>query len=789
MTSLPSSRWLDFGWSGRAALPRWLALSLIALLAAPAPAAETDGGTPTPAPTAETDGGAPAAALEAEDVSLEAVVVSATKTSLATSEAPAAVSVVTSASLEDRNVSRLGDALSRVPSMYFFGSSMGYSSGSSGGSGLSLRGVDTKRTLILIDGQPIQDATSGSVNWRIPHMEDVERIEVVPGAFSSLYGSSAVGGVVNILTKQPSRRERTFKVKNGWGDANGVDVSAYVRERFDSGLGVAAGVTYGTHGGYANDYVVRAPVDGGVADTPVTGAIPTTTNTGAPAFIVGDKGATPWTQLNATAKVTYELAPGHRLAGGVAYSTMDSSSTYFRTYLRDGNGAPVASGKTLDVEGQSISLSESNFVNSSPIHEASTRLFATYEGLFFERLVVKVDAAHIGREYAYSTVGPTATYASGPGEVTELPNGAFDGTVTASFPIGAYNYLVTGFAAHAESAARRVHGLSAWRDQSTRTSLKNGYDGQSQTFSLFAQDELSLPVLSLLKLYLGARVDRWDTSGVWFQNTAPVTETSYPRRGEWAFSPKLSAVFKPIESVTVRGSVGRSFRAPNNLDLYSTSVFASGTSPTGYMVSMADPTLSPERATSWEAGAAWRPGAFGLDLGATYFETYLSNLIASKTIVERALSQRINAGAARVRGVELIASAQPLRWLGLTASYTWLDSRITQNDGDPASVGKRLANSPEHLINAAVDVHWRRFIGTVSFRRVSHVYNSSQNADRVEGVPGSYDATAMVDAKVGVELLEGTRLSVAVNNLLDQRVFSYSLLPRRNVTAELVASF
>ena len=741
----------------------------------------------TPAVSQAPDAGTLApVASKPRAVELESVVVSATKTSLAASEAPAAVSVVTSAKLEERNVSRLGDALSRVPSIYFFGSPLGQAPGGTGGSGISLRGIDTGRLLILIDGQPIQDASSSSVNWRIAHIDDIDRIEVVPGAFSSLYGSNAIGGVINVISKQPDRSERTFKVKNGWGDASGIDLSGYVREHFSHGLGVAAGVAYGSHDGYVNDFVVRTPSTG-TPDTPVTGAIPTKTPTGDPAFIVGDKGTTPWTQLNATAKLLYEPAPGHRLTGGVAYSTLDSSSTYFHTYLRDAAGVPVASGKALGVDGQVITLGENTFLNSSPNHESSLRLFAGYEGLFFDRFVLKADIANISREYNYSTALAKATYASGPGTVTELPNGAFDGNASLSFPIGSLNYVVAGLSTHLDSAQRRVHALSAWRDQSTRTGLEDGYDGQSQTYSVYAQDELSLPVLSLLKVYLGVRVDRWETQGSYFHSVAPVSSETYARRGEWAFSPKASAVFKPIDSLTLRASVGRSFRAPANLNLYSTSIFALASSPTGYSVTLANPNLSPERATSWEAGTEWHAPVAGIVIGATYFENYLSNLIYSKT-VDRATSQRINAGAATVRGVEAMASVQPWPWLSVSASYTWVGSRITQNDTDPDSVGKRLMLSPEHLFNAAVDLRYSRFTGTISLRGVGHTYGTSQNTDRVENVPGSRDGYAMVDAKIGVEILKGTRLSLAVNNLLDQKVYSYSLLPRRNFTAELVVS-
>lgn len=73
--------------------------------------------------------------------------------------------------------------------------------------GLSLRGFsEQKRTLILMDGVPLNDSYSGGVRYGGLLPENVERIEVAKGPFSSLYGGYAMGGVVNILTKMPKKR-------------------------------------------------------------------------------------------------------------------------------------------------------------------------------------------------------------------------------------------------------------------------------------------------------------------------------------------------------------------------------------------------------------------------------------------------------------------------------------------------------------------------------------------------------------------------------------------------------
>lgn len=71
---------------------------------------------------------------------------------------------------------------------------------------INLRGFsDSGHTLILLDGIPLYSAEE-EVPWNLIPSEAVERVEIVPGAFSSIYGSGAMGGVINIITKNPKKK-------------------------------------------------------------------------------------------------------------------------------------------------------------------------------------------------------------------------------------------------------------------------------------------------------------------------------------------------------------------------------------------------------------------------------------------------------------------------------------------------------------------------------------------------------------------------------------------------------
>ena len=719
------------------------------------------------------------AAESVKEVTLGEVVVTATRTSASLSAAPAAVTVVNARNIETKNASRLGDVLDQVPSLYLRGGALGQSQGTIGTSGMSLRGIDQTRTLILLDGQPIQDAGSGKVNWRVPLIEDVARIEVVPGAFSALYGSNAIGGVVNIITKQPDKREFTAKIKKSWSDASGEDASLYFRDRMDNGLGIVAGLGYQSRDSYINDFVVRSPVAGALG-TAVTGAQPTTTAAGIPAYIVGDKGAAPWRQINATTKISYDLSGVGKLFGGIAYSETDLGYTMFNTYLRNATtGAPVSAG-TLAINGRRVTLSESNFVNNSPLYESTARYFAGFEGAVGNGYLLKIDLAQIERQYRFVNANTASTWGAGTGTQTNAPNSGTDGTAQLSFPVGDRHFIVSGISLHNEKVDGTTYTLSNWRDPATRTGIADGYSGDSTTASLFAQDEIS--VVDKLKVYIGGRFDNWQTKGNYYKNTAPASAVTYASRSASSFNSKLSAVYQAAAPVTLRASFGQSFRAPTNNDLYSyANIFG--------ITSIGDPDLKPERGNTWEIGGEWRVSD-KFKANATYYQTILKDLITNFRLSNVPIvSKRINAGKAKIDGIELAAEAGLTNWLTLNASYAYIGSEMLENSVDPLSVGKRLIDSPKNIVHMGVTAQQGPWTGILNASYSSKVFSTAQNTDTAEGVPGSYDAHTMVNAKVGYAFSRMVKGSVAINNLLDKKAYSFFLLPGRNVTAEVDFSF
>ena len=155
--------------------------------------------------------------------SLDTVVVTAAGYEQQIKEAPASISVVTRAELEKGAYTNLHDALRDVPGVILTPSD-------NNSNDIALRGMGANYTLILVDGKRTnsrETQTNGSTgtdqSW-IPPLEAIERIEVVRGPMSSLYGSDAMGGVINVITR---------KVAKEWHGS--VRTDATLQERSSSG--------------------------------------------------------------------------------------------------------------------------------------------------------------------------------------------------------------------------------------------------------------------------------------------------------------------------------------------------------------------------------------------------------------------------------------------------------------------------------------------------------------------------------------------------------------------------
>lgn len=172
-------------------------------------------------------------AVQAQEAQqLKEVVVSASGFEQEIKNAPASITVIDRKELEKKRVGNLAEALADVE-----GIDVGAAAGKSGGLNISIRGMPSEYTLILIDGRRQNSAGNVTPNGFgetqtsfMPPVSAIERIEVIRGPMSTLYGSDAMGGVINIITRKVGKTwsgsvstDYTLQEKSDFGDISAAN--------------------------------------------------------------------------------------------------------------------------------------------------------------------------------------------------------------------------------------------------------------------------------------------------------------------------------------------------------------------------------------------------------------------------------------------------------------------------------------------------------------------------------------------------------------------------------------
>lgn len=193
---------------------------------------------------------------------VQRVVVTASRTALALDESANAVQVVSQQALQRSATLTVGDRLRQVTGLNFFRRSSTLVANPTS-QGVSLRGLGStaaSRTLVLADGLPINDPFGGWIYWdQIPSLA-IQDIEVVRGGVSDVYGSTAIGGAINMIERQPGAT--AYALDAGYGEENTSHLSALGTTERGAWSGLVAGDFLRTDG-----YVEVAPAARGSVDT------------------------------------------------------------------------------------------------------------------------------------------------------------------------------------------------------------------------------------------------------------------------------------------------------------------------------------------------------------------------------------------------------------------------------------------------------------------------------------------------------------------------------------------
>jgi outer membrane cobalamin receptor len=150
----------------------------------------------------------------AEDVELDKIVVTPSRIEESSGDVARVVDVVSAKEMERSGAQDLAAALTDLTSV-----EMSNYGGPGANTNIRMRGSTAAQVLVMVDGRPMNSPRDGQVNLSDIPLDNVSRVEVMHGPGSSLYGSSAMGGVVNIITKQPPKEGQKTELYSSFGTA------------------------------------------------------------------------------------------------------------------------------------------------------------------------------------------------------------------------------------------------------------------------------------------------------------------------------------------------------------------------------------------------------------------------------------------------------------------------------------------------------------------------------------------------------------------------------------------
>jgi outer membrane receptor protein involved in Fe transport len=585
--------------------------------------------------------------------------------------------------------------------------------------GVSLRSIGPSgisRSLVLIDGVPFNEPFSGWVYWtRIP-LESVDRIEMIDGASSSIWGNYALGGVINVVTERP--KPRTFEFRSQAGTRDTWKADFFGSQTFGK-LGVSLEGSFFDTGGFQQVFAEER----GSIDT---------------------KAKVNYENVNFKADYT----PTDRLSTflRVGYFKEDRDNAKVTTFANpDGSFTPEANGsqwKTFS-GGVRASLPDQSDLQAS----------------------VFVDYTRFNSNFiALVTPVVTPRSAARVSTIQHVPTDAIGALVQWSKPIST-QYLVS-----AGTDFRHIEGASEEQGMSTNNGLTpiTNRDGRGKQIlsGTFAQIQyLPVPQLSLTA---SGRVDHWRNYDAHYNETTIATGLPAARnlgdladKEETVFNPKFAALYHVTDKVTTWGSIGSGFRAPTLNELYRN--FS-----VGALLTLGNANLGPEKLLGGELGLSVAP-TDDLSVRTTWFDNRMKDPIATVTLTPNALAQRQNIGRTRIRGFQTDVEYRFGRDWKAAGAYVLNRARITENPLDPTLVGKFLQQVPKNRGSLSVSYANPRFVdATLSALFVGHQFDDDLNVRAKTGEEPGLPAYGVVDLSVLRALGRNLDVFVTVQNMFDQ---------------------
>ena len=559
------------------------------------------------------------------------VAVTPTRRETLLGDTPSSVVLLSTGELSTTAAVTLDDALRQVPGFTLFRRS-GSRTANPTTQGVSLRGVGASgasRALVLLDGVPLNDPFGGWVYWsRVPR-ESVNRVEVLRGGASNLYGSGAVGGVVQIITRKTE--QPTLSLEASYGNERTPDASLFASHTINGWSARLAAETFRTDG-----YILVDGDERGRVDT-----------------LAGSRHAA--LDLTVERKIKNH---GRAFVRGNLFGESRANGTPLQTNRTHARQLIVGG----DYQSQNAGAFNVRAYGGSQVYDQNFSAIATDRNSETLTRVQRVPAQSLGLTAQWSRT------------------------------FGARHAVVAGLdGSEVRGASDEIVFVQA------RASSLVGAGGRERSLGLFAEDIIRLT--PRLFLSAGLRVDHWRNFAAQsvsrpLRQGAQATVNAFADREETAWSPQLSALYKPDEKVSLNVSFYRAFRAPVLNELYRSF-------RVGDVLTLANENLRAERLTGGEAGASIAPFNRRLNMRATLFWTEITRAIANVTLTTTPAlitRQRENLGSTRSRGFEFESGARYGEYWTITGGYMFVDATVKSFPVNTALEGLLIPQVARHQL-------------------------------------------------------------------------------------------
>ncbi len=612
---------------------------------------------------------------------------------------------------------------------------------------IQTRGLRAADTGLLIDGMRLRDVASvqGDATAYLGDLQlvDTDRIEILRGLGSSIYGTNSTAGVINLVTDSGGGRTR--------GEIGGEG----------GGLGLFRGLAR-IAGGVKND---RLQYSAGLAQLNVNGGVDgveNVRNTSGQGYLL-------WRPSATTSLSGRVLGNGGRVGINSAPEAGPMANLPPTGVIA---AIPLAQDQML-LGDQGKPFQWGNATFGPNFYDPDSRR----EGHFLSSLLQwnQQVAPRWSYRVSYQAVASRRDNRNGPAGQGFQPafnsSSVFAGridTIQARTDVTLARWNV--FSAGYEWEREYYENPSTDENPDPALRVDARASAAQRSNSVFVQDQMRL-LNERLQVALSGRFQNFDLSQPKFEGGAPQYQGApfNAAPNAWTGDAALS-YFVPGSSTKLRAHAGNGFRSPTLYERIGTSFFFGAFYPLG------DPRLRPERSVSFDFGVDQYFANSRYRLGSTYFYTRLQDVVGYAGLVNDPFGRfggYVNMGGGLARGVEVLGEARPYRSLILTSSYTYTNADERQSallDGSLRSI--RVF--PHMVTLVATQQITRRLQATVDFLGASDYVSGSffvGSGNRPYLFPGPRKLDAAVSYTLPLSEVRSLRFFTRVENLLNQRYF------------------